>query len=257
MIHTFDSHIHLDLIEGFGPTTAIGRAPSCAFVPGVRPAGTRDALRRMGDDPRLTFGAAWHPWHIPDGEPRMDELRALMPEVCAVGETGLDHARHRDKALRERAARWFVAHIELAVAFGKPLVVHCVRAHGACLELLRTHHASRVGGVVHGFTGSLETAREYARLGFAVGMGPAIARARHAARVVREHDARWLLAETDAPFARALREGEQAGHGFGIEAVLEQMARLRKEEPDRTRARNTSVGGRVGLHYTGTPSHTA
>lgn len=242
----FDSHIHLDVMTDEERGRLLFAAPDYrAFVPGIEPAAVGAALAAIGSDQRLAFGTAIHPWFLvpagsnpalhPHDDPRWPQFEAQTrdPRICAIGECGLDHLRHTDDISRDRAERFFVAQIELAVAVRKPLVLHCVRAHARCAELLRKHGGERVGGLVHAFSGSAEEAATYRRLGFAVGLGSAITRAAskrvRAVAAVLPDDA--FVLETDAPYMRAGEPtgGDAAHRGVAddLTLVAETVAALR------------------------------
>lgn len=242
----FDSHIHLDVMTSEERGRMLIGAPDYrAFVPGIEPAAVAAALAVFGADQRLAFGTAIHPWFLvpadsdlvlhPQDDPRWPQLdaQARDPRICAIGECGLDHLRHTDDLSRDRAERFFVAQIQLAVAVGKPLVLHCVRAHARCAELLRKHGGERVGGLVHAFSGSAEEAATYRRLGFAVGLGSAVTRAaskRVRAAAALLPDDTFVL-ETDAPYMRAGEptggDGAQRGTADDLTLVAETVAALR------------------------------
>lgn len=241
-----DAHIHLDVIDGFAPGSDLGDDDARAFVPGVTPTATRAAIARLGSDRRLRFGAAWHPWYLPPRDHGLDALDALLDHVHAVGETGLDRLRHRTQAERELAEWWFVAHIERARARDLPLVIHCVRAHGRCLELLRTY-SGELRGVVHGFTGSAEVAADYAREGFAVSFGPALLRSKRARATAIVHDPSWVLIETDAPFMSTAETRGSPGRPGELREVLRALATLRDVPEDALRAQTYANAKRLGL----------
>ena len=220
----FDTHIHLDALPDEALACTLFAAPDYrAFVPGIEPAGVAAALLRFGSDARLCFGTAIHPWYLaappPSGGPMRPqddhrwpllEAQAHDARIAAIGECGLDHLRHTDEETRAWAEACFAAQIALAVAAAKPLVLHCVRAHGRCIELLRKHGGDRVGGLVHAFSGSPEEAATYRRLGFAVGIGSAVTRAasKRVRAVAAQLPADAFVLETDAPYMRA---GEPTG----------------------------------------------
>ena len=241
-----DSHIHLDVMTDEERGRLLFAAPDYrAFVPGIEPAAVASALALFGTDPRLAFGTALHPWFLvpagsdgslrPQDDPRWQQLEAQShdPRICAIGECGLDHLRHTDDLSRDRAERFFVAQIQLAVAVSKPLVLHCVRAHARCAELLRKHGGERVGGLVHAFSGSAEEAAAYRRLGFAVGIGSAVTRAasKRVRAVAALLPADGFVLETDAPYMRAGEppEGTPAARGTvdDLTLVAETVAALR------------------------------
>lgn len=133
----------------------------------------------------LCFGL--HPYMVADyfknnqqiqAEQALDFLSQLLPKAMALGETGLDF---REKILGtekpEEAMAFqiemFENQIQLAKAFQKPLVLHIVRAHEKALQVLQIWNKN-YSGLVHAFTGSIETAEQYIKLGFLISLGTAV-----------------------------------------------------------------------------------
>ena len=257
----FDTHIHLDALPDEALASALFAAPDYrAFVPGIEPAGVAAALLRFGSDARLSFGTSLHPWYLaappPSGGPMRPqddhrwpllEAQAHDARIAAIGECGLDHLRHTDEETRAWAEACFAAQIALAVAAAKPLVLHCVRAHGRCIELLQHHRGDRVGGIVHAFSGSAEEAAAYRRLGFVVGIGAAVTR--EAAKRVRTAAATLpsgtFVLETDAPFMAAAPAPAGSGRIDDIEAVAAAVAALRNCATEELYAQTTAVALRL------------
>lgn len=233
-----DSHLHVDVIA----SAILAADPVAvaedwrALVPGIEPQATREALAGS-TDARLSWAAAVHPWYVGDHDDPRDDARwrlvealAADPRVCAVGETGLDALRTGDdESHAQRVEAWFIAHVELALAVDKPLVIHCVRALHRLLELLRERRSPRLRGVVHAFSGSVEQAAELARLGFCVGIGPAVTRdrSRRVRAVAAGVAADSLLLETDAPYMAVAPWGRGDGRPADLMAVAEAVAGLR------------------------------
>ncbi len=126
-----------------------------------------------------------HPWFVAAHPAQVDEglarLRAELGKpdrVCvAIGETGLDHHPRFGEGTYPVQARSFRAHLELALEFGLPVVLHIVRAHPPALEILRD--ASRLAGrsfrgIVHSFSGDLAQARAYLALGLIPSISAAV-----------------------------------------------------------------------------------
>jgi TatD DNase family protein len=100
--------------------------------------------------PGLSATAGVHPHEAKDWSPEAAErLRALLalPDVVALGETGLDY--HYDHSPRPAQRRAFEAQLALAAELGKPVVVHAREADDDIAALLRD---TRATVVLHSFS---------------------------------------------------------------------------------------------------------
>ncbi|HBQ46364.1 MAG TPA: hydrolase TatD, partial [Ruminococcaceae bacterium] len=93
-----------------------------------------------------------------------------QPKVVAVGEIGLDY-HFAENPPREVQRAVFEKQVALANARGLPVIVHDRDAHGDTLALLKKW---KPAGVVHCFSGSVETMREILKLGMYIGLGGAV-----------------------------------------------------------------------------------
>ena len=124
---------------------------------------------------------------------------AALPQVRAVGETGLDY--YRDWAAPAVQRDWFRAHIEIAKRTGKALVIHDREAHEDVLRILAEQGPpDRV--VFHCFSGDEQMARQCAEAGYVMSFAGNLTFA--SAQPLRDAAAAappdLLLVETDAPF---------------------------------------------------------
>lgn len=94
---------------------------------------------------------------------------AAKNKVVAIGEIGLDYHYERDS--REKQLEVFEKQLVLANELSLPVIVHDREAHEDTLNLLKKH---RPRGVVHCFSGSVETAKEIIKLGMYIGLGGAV-----------------------------------------------------------------------------------
>jgi TatD DNase family protein len=150
-----DSHTHLHLCQ---PPDAelVARAAQAGVTRmvtvGTDGASCRAALAAAEDFPQVYAAIGRHP-NSATGFDDADfaELEALAAhEKCvAIGETGLDY--YRDGAPAADQQRAFEAHIELARATGKPLVVHTRAADDDTLAILDAR-ASGVNVILHCFS---------------------------------------------------------------------------------------------------------
>jgi TatD DNase family protein len=124
---------------------------------------------------------------------------AALPQVRAVGETGLDY--YRDSAAPQVQRDWFRAHIEIAKQVGKPLMIHDRDAHEDVLAILAADGAPEQV-IFHCYSGDAELAARCAAAGYVLSFAGTVTfgnagALREAAATV---PAELMLAETDAPF---------------------------------------------------------
>ena len=123
--------------------------------------------------PGLLYSVGIHPWQSSEEAflrlPLLEQC-AQHPQVVAVGETGLDSLQGAPPEVQMRLMQ---AHIAIAAATGKPLVVHCVRTSQQVLQLWRhTPENSRSPWMIHGFRGNERVLRPLVEAGMLVSYGP-------------------------------------------------------------------------------------
>lgn len=141
---------------------------------------------------------------------------AQLPEVVAIGETGLD--RYWDDCPIEVQRQWLLRHLDLAFETGKPLVVHMRDCETDILEMWRAHQREgRIPGIMHSFTGSWETAQACLDLGMWISFAGMVTfkKSQELREVAARIPADRLLIETDAPYLsphpkRSIRPNEPA-----------------------------------------------
>ncbi len=144
-----------------------------------------------------------HPWiasDYSDINAATDIVRqfAAKHKTYGIGEIGLDAMRAQTPAELEKQTRLFRAQLALARELNLPVVLHNVRMHAEMLEILKRDGLPKTCGMLHGFSGKPELARQYLRHGLYISMsGAAIIRQRAGALSTIPKDK--LLLETDAP----------------------------------------------------------
>jgi TatD DNase family protein len=202
----FDTHAHLDfppLFECLAEALAAARGAGVEtfLVPGVERGGW-ERLRALTEEQTGVWGApGLHPLAAEQWDDAAEaELAGLLraPRMVAVGEIGLDRLVQVPLSVQEAAFR---GQVRLAVAAGKPIIIHHRRAAARLMEILREEGAQQVGGIFHAFSGSVEIAREAIQLGFAIGFGGTLTwtGARRPAQVLEGIPAECIVLETDAP----------------------------------------------------------
>ncbi|HNR20602.1 MAG TPA: TatD family hydrolase [Bacteroidia bacterium] len=123
---------------------------------------------------KCTYSAGLHPWFIKEEDFEIDFLKlkdaASLPNVVAIGECGLDKVCGSSFELQAKA---FERQIILANETGKPLIIHCVRAFGEVVNLLKQNN-NKVPVVFHGFNKNATLAKQLIDNGFYLSFGEAL-----------------------------------------------------------------------------------
>lgn len=121
------------------------------------------------EEEKLSCGI--HPWHIQDANAQLKELKNYLDtfnNIVAIGEAGLDKLHSPVSLLQQQEI--FHQQALLAEEYGKPLIIHCVKAWE---EIIREKKSLRpsVPWIIHGFRGKGELARQLLREGFRLSFG--------------------------------------------------------------------------------------
>lgn len=151
---------------------------------------------------------------------------ASHPKVVAIGEIGLDY--HYDLSPRPVQKEVFLRQLDIVRQTGKPFIIHEREAHADTFEIVRTV-AQGLEGVFHCFSGSVETAREYLKLGFYISVAgpvtfPKSAKTKEVARYVPLDR---LLVETDSPYLTPQAFRGRRNEPAHVRLVAEEIAALR------------------------------
>lgn len=168
------------------------------------------------ENPSLHAAFGLHPVYIDEHQPEhLDQLADWLtrlqghPQLCAVGEIGLDY--YVESLDRQRQQDVFEAQLQLAADFDLPALLHVRRSHADVITTLKRFKLKR-SGVIHAFAGSREEAREYIKLGFKLGLGGAATwpQALRMHRVIAELPLDSIVLETDSPdMAPAMYPGQR------------------------------------------------
>jgi len=202
----FDTHAHYDnprfdtdrdaLLESL-PAHGI----SLVLVPGYDMPSSRRAVRLAETYPFIYAAVGFHPHdckNMIEGDLERLETLTQHPRVVAVGEIGLDY--HYDHSPREMQRTRFCEQMALARKVRLPVIVHQREAAADTLDVLRDF--PDVHGVVHCFSGSVETAREMLDMGWYLSFTGVITykNAQKSHDVIRFAPKDRIMLETDAPY---------------------------------------------------------
>lgn len=231
-----DAHCHLTgshlAQEQVGPTLARARAQGVAgfIAVGTDLEDSRRVLQLAQATPGIQASLGVHP-HEASGwdAASASELAGLArdPVVRFIGETGLDW--HYDLSPRAAQEVAFRAQIRLALALGKPLMIHTRSAPAATLAILQEEGAEAVRGVIHCFSEDKPFAERALDLGFYLSFSGITTFKK--ADAIREVAA-WapedrILVETDSPFLAPVPYRGKPNEPAFVRYTAEAVAALR------------------------------
>ncbi len=171
---------------------------------------------------------------------------AKHPKVVAIGEIGLDYYWEKDPKVRAVQRGLFVTQLGIARAAGLPVCIHDREAHGDTLAILQAEGRD-LAGVLHCYSGSLETARELWKLGYYIGIdGPlTFKNAGKLPAIVREAPQERLLIETDSPYLAPVPKRGKRNEPAYVTFVAAKIAELRGESVEEVAAYTTENARRL------------
>ena len=133
----------------------------------------------------------------------IEQLKDLSKKdkVVAIGEIGLDY--YYDNSPRDIQRRVFIEQLELAKELNLPVVIHTRDAAQETFDILKEATADgKLTGVLHCYSGSVEMALEYIKLGFHISLGGPVTfkKAKTPKEVAAAVPLDRLLIETDCPY---------------------------------------------------------
>ena len=231
-----DTHCHLDLsplFEQLDELLAEARAAGITkwIVPSVHPDGWQRISELAIQYPALRPAYGIHPLHaaIATAE-HLKQLKSLAATGIAMGEIGLDTSYGN----LDKQEALFREQLKIARLRGLPVLIHCRKAIGRMLTILREEQADQIGGVMHAFSGSLESARECIKLGFVISLSGTLTRSNavRPALLAARLPLNQLVLETDAPDLSPADHSDSPNRPAWLLDVATKLAVIRKCSTD-------------------------
>lgn len=205
MTSIFDTHAHYD-DSAFDTDrddllSSLPKKGVCGVINcGVDIASSKQSLSFSKKYPFFYAAVGYHPENLPDdGLFDRKSLESFLEneKTVAIGEIGLDYHWRTDNIDLQK--HFFAEQMKLANEHSLPVIIHSRDAAADTLDLVRQYNPT---GVLHCFSGSLEIAKEYLKLGMYLGFGGAITfkNAKRAREILKEVPIDRILLETDCPY---------------------------------------------------------
>ena len=152
----------------------------------------------------------------------------LSLEKCvAVGEIGLDY--YWDEPDREIQKKWFVRQLQLARECKKPIIVHSRDAAKDTVDIMKAERAGEIGGVIHCYSYTKETARDFLNMDFYFGIGGVLTfnNAKKLKEAVEYIPLEKIVIETDCPYLAPVPNRGKRNSSLNLPYVVAQLAEIK------------------------------
>jgi TatD DNase family protein len=230
----FDAHCHLQDERLLATREAVFSRAANAGVKALSCCGTSEKdweqvreLAGAHESVRPSFGL--HPWYAAGRSDSWADVLVSylkeMPQAC-VGEIGLDHALDESTFADQEAV--FRRQLAIAADYKRPVTIHCRRAFGRLVELLRLHGGVFQGGIVHSYSGPAELVKTIEGFGLSISFSGSVTfpknkRARTAVAAVSPDR---LCIETDSPDLKPYQCATELNEPANIVSVAEAVSSL-------------------------------
>ena len=253
-LRLFDTHAHLN-VDAFDDNVdeVVGRAKEAGvegvMVIGIDVATSRRACDLAADYPGYLFAVVGiQPNSAAEAKP--DDFSAIeelvgMPGVRAIGETGLDC--YWDDTPLPMQHDYFDRHLQLCRESSLPMVIHMRESASLIVEQLRRQNTVP-SGVMHSYTGDLETAKQCLDLGLHISFaGMVTFKKSDDLRAVAKHVPEdRLLVETDSPYLSPEPfRGKRPNEPSRVEHTLRCLADVRGVSAEQLAAATTDNARRL------------
>ena len=191
---------------------------------------TNDLAQKLSKEYNLFYPTAGvHPSEAK--EDYLEQLEYLEDfinkhKVYAIGECGLDYYWTQDNKEFQKAL--FKGQIELSIKYNLPIIIHMRDASFDTYELLK-EYKGKIKGVMHCYSGSLEMAYEFIKLGLHISLGGPVTfkNAKEPKAVAGSIPLDKLLIETDCPYLAPTPYRGKRNESSYVKNVLIEIAGLR------------------------------
>ena len=233
----FDTHAHLNddaYLEDLEET--IKRAKDAGVklinIVGFDDKSIKKALEITEKYDFLYLTVGWHPVEAIDfNEEKYEIIKKIALEnkkVVAIGEIGLDY--YWDKSPKDIQKQVFRRQIALAKEVGKPIVIHTRDAMEDTIKILQEEKAFEVGGIMHSFSGSVESMNIMLKENFHISLGGPVTfkNAKVPKEIAKQCPLDKLLIETDCPYLTPTPFRGKRNEPAYVHYVAQEIADLRE-----------------------------
>lgn len=155
-------------------------------------------------------------------------MQQCRSDKCvAVGEIGLDY--YWDEPERDIQKKWFARQMNLARELGLPVIIHSRDAVKDTVDLMKAEKAGEIGGVIHCYSYTKETAKAFLDMGFFFGIGGVLTfnNAKKLKEAAEDIPMDRIVLETDCPYLAPVPNRGRRNSSLNIPYVITAMAQIK------------------------------
>lgn len=248
MLQFIDTHTHLYDEAFLGEEDdAVRRAADAGvgrmIVPDIDSSTRESMFSFTRRHPAVTFPClGLHPTSVnADYKEELDKVfQCKETGIKAIGEIGLDFYWSTEFVSQQQEA--LRAQLELASRRDLPVIIHSRESTKAILDILEDFRGRGLRGVMHAFSGSIETFRQIDRLGdWWVGIGGVLTYKKASiAETVKNIPLERILLETDSPYLTPVPFRGKRNESAYIPFIAEKLAFLKECSIEKVASQTTA-----------------
>ena len=237
-----DTHCHLSLTDDIDSILMEAERNNVKkiIISGCDKKSIRDGLEIIYRYPNVYMTVGFHPDEVDDlTDKDISDLEVLIKtnkKIVGVGEIGLDYY-HNDMNI-DKQKEYFKKQIELAIKYDLPIVVHSRDSIQDVYDILAEY---KTRGVIHCFSGSLEMANLFIKLGFYLGIGGVLTfKNSKLKEVVSELSLDNIVLETDSPYLAPEPYRGHTNYPQNIKIVAQALRKIKEVSLEEVTEKTTS-----------------
>lgn len=224
-----DTHCHLDYEDYDNLEEVINKmGNNIIIVSGASGQGNKNVIELCKKYENIYGTIGIHPEEIDEDieeNLKFVEENINSPKIVGIGEIGLDYYYSKDR--KETQKKYFKKQLEFAKKYKKCVVIHSRDSIEETYEILKESGHNKVN--IHCFSGSLEMAEKFVKLGYCLGIGGVLTfkNASKLKEVVKNIDLSHLLLETDSPYLTPEPYRGKKNEPYNISFVAQEIAKIK------------------------------
>ncbi len=174
--------------------------------------------------------AGLHPCSVKENyREELSRVESFMNDYdfSGIGETGLD--LYWDKTFIKEQIISLHQHIEWALKYDQPLILHTRNANKETIEIVAQYKGSNLRGIFHCFSGTEEEAHEIIDLGFFLGIGGVLTFKNSGLdKAIQNIDIKHLVLETDSPYLAPVPYRGKRNESAYLPIVAQKLADIKE-----------------------------